>query len=230
VYKIKQTQPVMQVMLNKGDYVGALDLMEYAGRTLNGQQDKQSLASPISISESQIFESRKVGDGVTQHSVKNYIAKRVDLRGVKSLAHLPLQLMEISRTLHSVMEADLLNILTNDLSKVVAMPLSIESASNRNLTFVSPLLEKTPVRFWIDKILDLNYDPADTSVMLKLPSEELLSSEKDLKEKLTPVILGLMRMNRLTDSLNSYKTKLLHDIKILSKKVTFYTIILALSS
>jgi hypothetical protein len=220
----------MQVMLNKGDYVGALDLMEYSGRTLNGSQDKQSLASPISLSESQIFESRKVGEGVTQHSVKNYISQRVDLKGVKSLAHLPLQLIEISRTLHSVMEADLLNILTNDLSKVVARPLSIESASNRTLNFVSPLLEKAPVRPWIDKILDFNYDPAEAPVTLKLPSTELLSSEKELKDKLTPVILGLMRMNRLTDSLNSYKTKLLQDIKILSKKVTFSAIMLALSS
>jgi len=221
VYKIKQTQPVMQVLLNKGDYVGALDLMEFAGRTLNGSQDKQGLASPISLSESQIFESRKVGDGVTQHSVKNYIAQRVDLKGVKSLAHLPLQLIEISRTIYSVMEADLLNILSNDLSKIVATPLSIGSASNRKLQFVSPLLDKAPVHFWIVKILDFNHDPSDTKVALNLPSNELLSSEKDLKEKLTPVILGLMRMNKLTDSLNSYKAKLLQDIKILSKKVTF---------
>ena len=213
--------------LNKGDYVGALDLMEYSGRALNGMQEKQGLASPISLSESTSSESKKIADGVFQYKINHFISQRIDFKGIKSLGNLPLQLVEVSKTIYSVMEADLLNILSNDLSKVVSTPLSVSSASDigkgkgQKKGFVSPILAMAPLNFWIEKIFEFNFDPTETQIPLRLPDEKLLNLETELKGKLSPVILGLLRMNKLTEAFNTYKTKLLQDIKILSKKVNY---------
>lgn len=207
---------MIQVLLNEGDYVGALELIEHAGKYLKGHQ---ALVESQSDSPSDALPPfREIGPGVTLHRVGHIISKKIDLKGVKCLGTLSLQLTEVSRTIFSVMESDLIHILSKDLLQVLATPTSVPSIKEKDKLLIAPRISKAPASFWIKKILDNDFS-LSTTTELMLPDEKLIVEDDALKIRLVPILLGLVRINRLDEALGAYKERLLQDIKILSKKV-----------
>jgi vacuolar protein sorting-associated protein 54 len=212
VAEVKQTQPMIQVLLNEGDYVGALDLIEHAGKYLKGMSSHDSRE-----------EKKELGPGVSLQHISLFISKNIDLKGVKCLGTLSQQLYEVSRTIFSVMEADLIHILLKDLLDIVKTPVSISSIKDKQNKFVSAKLTNSPAALWIQKIIENQFNTTlNNNPMLELPSETLLSQEEELKAKLVPTVLGLLRINRLDEALRSFKERLLIEIKELSKKARHF--------
>jgi hypothetical protein len=212
---------MIQVLLNEGDYVGALELIEYAGKYLRGQN--ASLLESGGTEQSSTATSKppkELGPGVKLQDVQTVLSQKIDLKGVKSLGTLSTQLVEVSRTIYSVMEADLISILMKDLSETVSTPISIPSSKDKTQNFVSSKLSKAPVTTWIKKILENQYTP-QAAPNLMLPTDGLLAQDEALRTKLLPVVLGLLRINKLDDAMSAYKDHLLAEIKILTKKVIF---------
>jgi hypothetical protein len=211
---------MIQVLLNEGDYVGALELIEYAGKYLRGQNSGLLEGSGPEQTSPVGKPPKELGPGVKLQDVQTVLSQKIDLKGVKSLGTLSTQLVEVSRTIYSVMEADLISILMKDLAEVVATPISIPSSKDKSQTFVSSKISSAPVSSWIKKILDNTYSP-QASTNLMLPTDTLLARDEGLRTRLLPVVLGLLRINKLDEAMSSYKDRLLSEIKVLTKKVFF---------
>jgi hypothetical protein len=221
---------MIQVLLNECDYVGALELIELASKYLNGglyARDSPTKA-PIDEENPEVKELIE-GGAVVLHDISSFISKKVDMKGVKSLTSLSLQLVEISKTIYSVMESDLIDILLKDLHKISQTPIGIKSLKSKPLSLVSPFLKNAPISLWIEHIANNQFTQLHTTnVVVSLPSADLLAEFEDLKAKLVPVVLGLLRINRFDEALNSYKDRLMSEIKNLTKKVYFLTFILSI--
>jgi hypothetical protein len=237
--EMKQTQPMIQVLLNEGDYVGALELIDHAGRYLKGQAlysgGGTTNGSPMGAfgnDATDIPAIKELGPGVELHTTQSVIASKIELKNVKCLGTLSTQLVEVSRTIFSVMEADLVSILMKDLTEIVSTPIGIQSTKEKQRGFVSEKLRGSPVDSWVTKILSHSSANANASAgsptafehmaaELSPPTEAMLAKEEVLKTRLLPVILGLLRINRLEDALSTFKERLLTEIKTWSKKVFF---------
>lgn len=115
----------------------------------------------------------------------------VDLTSVKALSNFSSQLDEMEKAVGVMMQHDFLSILLSDLSyKIESLDPAAAKQSLLNLA------EKVP--------------SADTS------NSSL--DEKDLKERMTPSALGLLRTNMLTTTLQGYRERLMVEIKDIIRK------------
>ena len=213
---------MIQVLLNEGDYVGALDLIEHAGKYLKGHSfSETSATSPVSPTLKDIPQDKTLAPGVTLCHTQSLIINNIDLKKVKSLGTLSMQLMEVSRTIYSVMEADFIQILLKDLNYSLSAPISVKTIKDKDKSPISVKIAKAPASTWITRILEGKHVLASSQLSLSLPDENLLRFEESLKSNLVPVVLGLLRINRFDEALNSYKEHLLKETKNWTKRVIF---------
>jgi hypothetical protein len=160
VKDVKQTQPHIQVFLNHGDYVGAIDLISDATRLLND---------------------------VNEHAEQTGLS----LRGVRGLIHLNGQLAEMSKMIASLMESD--------FSQAISSDLQTQTQDEKVKKTIGELLVTFPLP-------DMNAG--------------LLLIDEDLKHRLAPLILGLLRADRLSAAMQNYREIALKMVKQITKQVT----------
>lgn len=97
---VKKTQPTIQVLLNQGDYVGALDLITETNRVLR-ESESSAVTSPTSPDTTK----------------KTLTSRHFHLNGVRGLVHLGGQLAEMSKMIASLMENDFINTLMTDINQ-----------------------------------------------------------------------------------------------------------------
>lgn len=119
VSEVRQAQPMIQVLLNQGDYIGALDLLSEANRILKGSSTDNQSGQDKSLSSS------PQNQGMISRT-------RLDLRGARALVHFSSQLAETSRTIGMLMENDLMQIFLADLQETLSA-VNSERASSSSL-------------------------------------------------------------------------------------------------
>ncbi|KAJ3299753.1 hypothetical protein HK104_007207 [Borealophlyctis nickersoniae] len=201
VSEVRQTQPMIQVLLTQGDYVGALDLIEQTGMVLRGF-DLSGKPTDDATQSSTLTEGVKLTRNVS------IIPTALDLRGVRSLANLHGQLTEMSKTIGMVMETEFVNVLLGDIRETLAL---------MDQSRISPRIKDAPANAWIQNILTGRHSPHVTAPGAVLHSS-LLAREDKLRSRLVPLVLGLLRMDKLGSALQSCKDALTSEIKAMIKK------------
>ncbi|RKO92475.1 Vps54-like protein-domain-containing protein [Blyttiomyces helicus] len=222
VAEVQQTQPMIQVLLGAADYVAALDLIEQTSMVLRGidpaAPSKLLLGGPstpatasLKLLDHQGSEVSTLTPGVRLTRTTSIVPRALDLRGVRALVNLSGQLAEMSRTIGMVMEAEFVNVVIADVRDTLA---AIDTASR-----VSPRIRGAPVDIWIRNIVAGKYSlqAAVTGAPQTRPAK-LEGEEEKLRGRLLPLVLGLLRMDRLGSALQAYKDALMKDIKSMTKK------------
>lgn len=218
ISQAKQSQPVIKMLLNQCDYVGALDVLDECSAFLVGHSspddDDQVVIETISAD-------------ITVKKNQPTIPKNIDLRGVGSISHISSQLAEISNTIATTMENELGSILLKDLQIQLDMiantPFSQQGFSvtgDRQKTFIG--IGTSSIRSILSETYNFSLTtPAASTplnVPLKLEMPPLTSQDEALKATLTPLIYGLIRVDKLEKALSSYKESLLKQLKLMSKQ------------
>ncbi|CAG8621600.1 13009_t:CDS:10, partial [Racocetra persica] len=203
VAEISSTQSVIQALLGQGDYFSALDLIEEANSILNGVEsqrpqleeliNEQSLKTPIlSTNNHRMMIANRlsnVTDGFKRSGT-------IDLRGVRALMYFGGQLGDMYKSIGVMMENDLLNMLFMDFE---------EHVENVNTTNAINIL--------------CNDNKINHSVKHSTPSISamndpvVIDKEEKLKKRITPLVLGLYRINRFASALQAYRERMLEEVK-----------------
>ena len=196
VQEVKSTQPMIQVLLGQGDYVGALDLIEETSKMLRG-----------------LNEPRSPNEASRQDAKNSEWIKRkwnLDLREVKPLKHFNGQLTEMTKNIAMIMENDLTNLLVSDIKETLAL---MDPKTKIALNVGPKIIE------WANNIMAgkmLTVETKDGAIIGAVVSDQ---EYQRIKLKITPVVLGLLRMDRLGDSLDNVKDALKREVKSLMKRV-----------
>ncbi|KAJ3164013.1 hypothetical protein HDU88_005666 [Geranomyces variabilis] len=205
VAEVRQTQPMIHSMLEQGDYVAALDMIEHAGLVLRGA-DTGGEKSPDGGDDERAM---IVTEGVQIVRGSSLISQNLDLRRVKALSSFSNQLLQMSRTMGIIMENDLVRVILADVRETVA---------TMDATKVSSRLNGAPASNWVKNMLSNTYTYSAASPVATTIDARLIAGEERLKSRLLPLVLGLVRMDRLGNALQAYKEALLKEVKAMSKK------------
>lgn len=210
VHEVKQTQPMIQVLLGQGDYVGALDLIEEATKVLRGGQQQQLQSQP----------QQDTTTDPQKWIRSSGLPRQLFLRGVRSLQHFNGQLTEMAKTIGLIIDAEYVNSLIQDLRET----LSTINATTK----ISPKMLETVVATWISNMLKgvlsnmslSSTGGASSASTPTLQLRDLLTSseEERLKSRLLPMVMALLRMDKLTASFTHYKDELKRELKTATKK------------
>ena len=209
---IKQTQPMIQVLLGQADYVGCLDLIEDTAMILRGGEQKD--AEGAADEHTEVIE-----EGIKLVRSKSAVPKNMDLRGIKSLTHLSGQLAELSHTVSLIMENEFRDVLIKDWRDAIAKMVdeSIKHAKNPGVPkskSTNNILE-LPMMANISNIIKETFEiPFGTPKASTIFHQSSLSSDEEiLRVKLMPLVMGLLRMDKLLPALSSYKTTVIKEAK-----------------
>ncbi|TPX56657.1 hypothetical protein PhCBS80983_g04395 [Powellomyces hirtus] len=204
VAEVRQTQPMIHILLDQGDYVGALDMIEHAGLVLRGADINGKDANDGS-------DRAVLTQGVEVVRNTSIVSQSLDLRRVRALASFSAQLLNMSRTMGSIMKSELVKIILADVRETVA---------TMDASKVSSRLNGAPASNWVKNMLSNTYtytysvaSPVTTTI-----GAALIVGEERLKSRLLPLVLGLLRMDQLGSALQAYKEALLKEVKAMSKK------------
>jgi hypothetical protein len=191
IKEIKKTQPMLQILLNQGDYVGALDLIAEANRLLKGN----TLQAAIEASSHVVERSRIAGV---------MMPKSVQLNGVAGLVHLTGQLAEMAKMIGTLMENDFVSLMINDIQSCV------NSAQD----------DRTTAHQWAAYYLSSN-QPLNVVTAFQRPLLDASDqfSVDELKARLMPLVLGLVRVERFGTALQTFRDRLMKVVKAVTKQV-----------
>ncbi|KAF9930031.1 hypothetical protein FBU30_000944 [Linnemannia zychae] len=192
VKEIRSTQPMIQILLGKSDYFGALDLIDGAQRVLMEGDMKYLEATPgfdpslgLVPSSSAIIPS----------------PRSLDIRGVLALVHFSGQLTEMRKMIGKMMENDLVDLLINDFRlrigklDVATLLTDLGKVDTSNTKFTKP-----------------NFTRGINPLLSKQ-----VERESDLQEKMMPLVQGLLRANRAGIALQTFREQILQEIKNIIK-------------
>ncbi|KAJ3022304.1 hypothetical protein HKX48_006491 [Thoreauomyces humboldtii] len=200
VAEVRQTQPMIHILLDQGDYVAALDMIEHVGLVLRG-------VDPSGKDDG--TERLLLTEGVEMIRSTSIVSQNLDLRRVKALASFSAQLLSMSRTIGTVMENELVKIILTDVRETVA---------TMDASKVSSRINGAPASTWVRNMLSNSYTYSVASPVTTTIDAALIAGEERLKTRLLPLILGLLRVDRLGSALQLYKDALLKEVKAMSKK------------
>ncbi|KAF9997371.1 hypothetical protein BGZ79_008933 [Entomortierella chlamydospora] len=192
VKEIRSTQPMIQVLLGKSDYFGALDLIDGAQSVLI-DDDMKHLESTPGFDPSLTL--------VPSSSAITPSPRSLDIRGVLALVHFGGQLTEMRRMIGKMMESDFVNLLLDDFRvrigklDVATLLTDLSKVDTINTKFTKPNFNRG-----INPLLSTQVE-----------------QESDLQDKMLPLIQGLFRANRAEIALQSYREQILQEIKNIIK-------------
>lgn len=216
VGQIKQTQPVIQLLISQSDYVGALDLIEETGTFLKGD-----LARATEIRE-------QVTNGVVIVKNTGQSQRKLDLRGVTSVMHLSTHLLEVIKNLENLLENEFVMTLTKDLRSnleiISCTPYTAEQLPQRDtgnivLNSIRAILTEqyTVTAVGVGKVGVLGQQLSTVEIIP--PNFVFSPMDIALKNTLTPIVYGLLRLDQLDTALRMFKDSIFKEIKSFSKQV-----------
>ncbi|KAF9584918.1 hypothetical protein BGW38_004669 [Lunasporangiospora selenospora] len=191
VKEIRSTQPMIQILLGKTNYFGALDLIDGAQQVLI-DGDMKHLES---------LEGFDPDISLVPSSAIVPVRHSLDIRGVHALVHFGGQLTEMRKMIGKMMEQDLLNLLLNDFRlrigklDVTTLLTDLGRVDTSNTKFTKPSFNRG-----INPLLTAQVE-----------------QESELQAKMLPLIQGLLRASRAGVALQSYREQILQEIKNIIK-------------
>ncbi|KAG9294697.1 hypothetical protein G9A89_008176 [Geosiphon pyriformis] len=205
VAEIRSTQPMIQVLLSQGDYFSALDLIEESKKFLQGNHySAENEEKALFNTKSSIITTKTSRPQTILRRLSNVSeglkSGSVDLRGVRALVHFSSHLAEMHKTIGVMMENDLLNMIFLDFEE------HIDNVDKGKV--VNSLYEFLQI-----------ISPIKKSVH-PVPSILLESSQKEtkLRERISPLVVGIYKINRFSTTLLVYRERLLKEVKKLIQK------------
>lgn len=198
VKEIRSSQPMIQILLNQGDFFAALDLIDDAKSKLSGseateyeddREDGSAKQDTIAVRRSQIENSKLV--------------PRLDMQAVRALLNFSSQLDEMYVAVGNIMEHDFISSLISDFTMYID-GLDMDVASQSIL--VSVLTSAT----------SRAYGSVRSPSMLETTRSKDFDS---LKDRLAPATMGLVRSKQVKRSLHIYQERLLNELKASITKV-----------
>jgi hypothetical protein len=215
VNELRQTVDMIRVLMGNEEHVGSLDLISETlysflltrSRLLNGGDEEE-------------YETVALSEGIKMVHYESSIP-RLDLRGMKSLSGVAEELNEIVEVIGSDMGADFLGIIGAELD-ALAECLTSEK-SDGNLPFEGSLASR-----WAGNILESRFSflemfvssPVDGSFPREFVNESTGWNEMGarLRGSLRPIVLGLLRMDRLGSAMGAYKDAVMGRVRHFSKE------------
>ncbi|KAJ2964903.1 hypothetical protein NQZ79_g350 [Umbelopsis isabellina] len=189
VKEIRSSQPMIQILLNQGDFFAALDLIDDAKGKLHGEEE----------SEYEREEGQNGSDAdravVRQNSVK--LLPNWNMQAIRALINFSSQLDEMYNAVGTIMEHDFINTLLSDFTLYID-EIDIESVSREILE--SGLSSATSRAY-------KNHEVSSMQTMTK--TRELES----LRDRMEPATMGLIRSKQVKRSLQLYRDRLLSETK-----------------
>ncbi|KAL1919276.1 uncharacterized protein VTP21DRAFT_1968 [Calcarisporiella thermophila] len=189
VAELQLTLPTVNSLLQQGDYFGAIDLIDEAARLYYGIPTHQEGGERNGVGGALLEE---IGEGSSDPEEGILADVAGGLQRVTALASFDQELEEMRQRIGTMMEDDLQSILLSDLQRHLAM---FDPASG-----VQQLVSSQPIS-------DTNAD-----------FENVPDREQALKELLSPTIVGLLRLNRLSTAFVAYRQLLAKEIRHLIRK------------
>ncbi|KAJ3158464.1 hypothetical protein HK101_001317, partial [Irineochytrium annulatum] len=184
---IQQTKPTIEALLEKGEYVATLDMVQETMSELSG------FNASYGTSDSGLGKANML----------------TDVRGVK---HLSGQLQELSSKIGSMMELDLVNVLLANLRDAVK---SIDAAGN-----VAPILHGTKVALHVKNMYKIKSGsppvPVAPSSTSSVPLDHV---DRQLLQRLQPLVSGLLRIDKLGNAIQSFKEAVASEVKTVTKSL-----------
>lgn len=182
VKDVKGAQPMIQILLNQSDYVGALDLIVETNKVLRS------------------------GNKSAQSGEKSLIPQKdrvVNLNGVRGLIHLSGQLAEMSKMIGTLMENDLVSLLVS----------SVQQALSKSQDPNQPAYQ------WAYNLLHSESSAFTNVAKTPIFNDADVQTKNDVKLKVLPLVMGLVRIERLGPALQIYRDKLTKVVKAVTKQV-----------
>jgi hypothetical protein len=152
--QLKQTQPLIQLMISQADYVGALDLLDAGCVTITGQ-NKFAVNESVGRIETVSKGYTLLISRITIVSCKTFLSKNFNIENVTSASGIIKSICDMQYETEFAMKDEYINILSADLEetvkdlieKSIKLPTTIESSTNGlTLMFANEKLMKW-VRF-----------------------------------------------------------------------------------
>ncbi|KAJ1567300.1 hypothetical protein HK405_006444 [Cladochytrium tenue] len=197
---VQAMRPMIRSMADQHDHLAALELIDEAWRELQGLHlvDSGTLQSP-------------------PQSPTATAAGGLDLRGVQAIERISAQLTEIFGSVEATLQEDFVARLLESIHTILD--------GIHPVRMLAPALADEPVSVWVSNIVELNNGTsspgrprplqlADASDFPRLPRTD------DLEGRLAPIVLSLLKTNKLGNALQAYKEALTREIKVSTRKVT----------
>jgi vacuolar protein sorting-associated protein 54 len=198
VKEIRSSQPMIQILLNQGDFFAALDLIDDAKSKLSGSDatDYEDDRGDASAKQDTIVVRRP-------HIENSKLLPKLDMQAVRALLNFSSQLDEMYVAVGNIMEHDFISSLISDFTMYMD-GLDMDAASHEIL--VSVLTSAT----------------SRTYGSVRSPSMLETTRSKDfdlLKDRIAPATMGLVRSKQVKRSLHIYRERLLSELKTSITKV-----------
>ncbi|KAG0221593.1 hypothetical protein BGW41_006640 [Actinomortierella wolfii] len=198
VKEIRSTQPMIQILLTDGNYFGALDMIDSAQMVL---RDGDMRHLNVIAANKPVDASSPPDITATDSSSLVPTPRSLDIRGVLALVHFSGQLTEMRKMIGKMLENDFVTLLLNDFRyrigklDVATLLMDLNKVDTRNTRFVKP-----------------NFNKGINPLMITQ-----VEKEQALQEKLLPLIQGLLRTNRASIALQTYREQMIQEIKNIIK-------------
>ncbi|KAJ3333446.1 hypothetical protein HDU76_008068 [Blyttiomyces sp. JEL0837] len=138
----------------------------------------------------------------------------IDLSGVQCILHLSSQLNETWATLEKTMKQELVDVLIRQVQYAVE---SMDQTSK-----LSPTFQGAPVGTFVSNIMKNN---PKMQINVNWQAGTKIDANRNFAKQLEPLVVGLLRMDKLGSALQLYKENLMREIKIMTRK--FYPTIVS---
>ncbi|KAI9359276.1 Vps54-like protein-domain-containing protein [Zopfochytrium polystomum] len=192
IASIQQTRPVIASLVERGDYIGALELMDDAWRELKG------LRAP--------------GDDATAAAGETAL----DLQGVQGIEHLGVQLREIYGTTEMRIQEELVALLVGEVRAIVesvdrSIGMSPRLVGLPASRWIGNILKMRNGAVPTDDAVHSGKDAPFNEITVH-------DAFDGFEDRLTPLVFALLKIDKLGPALQVYKDSLIKEIKVLTKK------------
>jgi vacuolar protein sorting-associated protein 54 len=194
VKEVKNTQPMIQVLLSQGDYVGSLDLIAQTNRLLKGRPTPSSVTAGADAAEAE----RK------RHH--HHQRPLVQLNAVRGLVHLSGQLAEMAKMIGNLMENDFVELLMADLNQLAGADTAGSGSVGGQIGDYAR---------WAQSIL---FDESIDASSFKPFTTEDLCKDDELRSRMVPLVYGLVRTEKLSSAVQLHRDNSVKIVKAVTKQ------------
>ncbi|CAG8513068.1 4017_t:CDS:10 [Dentiscutata erythropus] len=199
IAEIRSIQPLIQMLLEQGDYFSVMDFIEKVNTILRCDKSQQDqLINAINYNSIKVQASTKNDPRVIIMHRLNNIAEEIkssgffNLEKVKALTYFSEQLNEMHKMIGAVMENDFLNIIFSDFNEHIKNVKAIDA--------VNILCNNS------------NHLAKDSAIGI-ISDDSVTEKEEKLKNRIETLILGLYEVNRFEPAFQAYHERMMEEIK-----------------
>lgn len=207
--QLKRTQPLIRLMISQSDFVGALDMIDVSFSIISGKEKHREVDKVETLCK-----------GITLTTTNSIVSKNFNFSSIKSIVKIRKNIYGMQFEIEGLLRHAFVTLLSADLKSSV--PEMILEAKLLSPTSKGRYLN-TPVMEWVKNIVSEKFSSSPLTMNPVVNTTmEILNLEQSLREQLTPILKGLFRMDKFSDSLNEYRKTLISLVKSFSNKVFLF--------